>query len=807
MIKNYFTVAYRNMLRHKGYSLINITGLAIGLAACILILLYLSYELSYDDFWENSDRIYRPVLNGILGEDEFNMAVTCAPLAQALINEFPEVEMVARVRGYGYPVLRYGDKVFSEERFFHADSNFFEIFGIRFILGDSKTALTKPNTVVITESMRRKYFGEENPIGKTLNADNRRDWEVTGVIPDFPPNSHFHFDFLASFVNYGDADNPVWVSNNFHTYIRLQPGYDYRELDEKMIDLVYRNVGPQVQQFLGVSWDQLVANGAAYRYYLQPLGDIHLHSHLDFQIEPNGNGSYITIFSIIAIFILAIACINFMNLATARSVNRAKEVGIRKTLGSGRSRLIGQFLAESILITLIASLLAIIIVLLLLPNFNNLIQLQLKISIFGNLYTVPALIAFAAVVGILAGIYPALFLSSFRPAQVLKTETQRGSGHALLRKILVVFQFVISIVLFSGSSIIYNQLSHMQNKDLGFNKENLVILEKTDDLGQSFWTFKAELLENPNILAVSNSSTIPGRAIGNSTYSQGEMSGEDARLLNVFNADVDYLRTYQIELSEGRDRQAGNPADSATVILNEAAVRVLGLTDPIGKNLVQPDDEPGRVQRYPIIGVMKDYHYQSLHRKIDPVVYFMRGNRGIGRTTTVRITADRYQETLKYIEDTWHKYAGEQAFEYVFFDEDFNRLYTTEIRTRQIVTIFSILAVIIACLGLFGLASFMMEQRTREIGIRKTLGATVPNVLVLLSRDILQLVFIAALIAFPISYFLMNKWLQNFAYRIGYSYIGFLASALIAILIALVTISHQTWKAARSNPVDALKYE
>ncbi|MBU0711903.1 ABC transporter permease [bacterium] len=805
MIKNYLKVALRNISRHKVYSFINILGLAIGLTACILILLYLQYELSYDRWNDKADRIYRIALHGILGENEFNGSVACAPLAKTLIAEFPEVESTARIRTYGYPVLRYNEKVFSEELFYHVDSTFFDVFTIEFLMGDPKTCLSEPNTVVLTELMMKKYFGDEDPIGKIINSDNRTDWKVTGVIKDFPKNSHFHPDFLASFLN-NEGDQNIWVSNNYSTYVLLKEGHNYKDLEAKFPDLVRKYVGPQIQQFLGVSWDQLVANGAAYEYFLQPLTDIHLKSHLDFELEPNGNALYITLFSIIAMFILIIACINFMNLATARSANRAREVGIRKTLGSNRSQLIGQFLTESIIITFIAVVIAMIFVKLLLPQFNNLIQTSLIINYFSNIYIIPLLLLTAVVVGGLAGVYPAFYLASFRPVKVLKGEKQKGGREATLRSILVVFQFLISIALFTGSFIIYRQLSFMQNRDLGFNKDNLIIVEKTDDIAQSFAAFKKGLLENPTIISVANSRTVPGRNIGNSVYSHSDAANEDSKLLNVDATDIDFTETYGIPMVAGRFFIAGRSTDSTGVILNESAVRELGIENPVGKYLTQTGQNSDEILKYEIMGVMKDFHYQSLHRKIEPLVMFF--NRfNAGRTTTVRIDPKYKKEAIQHIESTWYKYAGNQAFEYVFLDDDFNRLYLSEIRTRQIVTIFSTLAIFIACLGLFGLASFTTEQRTKEIGIRKAMGASVPSIFTLLSKDILKLVLLAALIALPASYYMMSNWLQNFAYRIGYSIFGFILSTVIAGIIAILTISKQTYKAASANPVDALKYE
>jgi putative ABC transport system permease protein len=806
MITNYFKVAFRNLMRNKLYSLINVLGLAIGLMACILILLYVRFELSYDRFHDKADRIYRIGVHGIIGGNEFEQPVTCPPLAKTLPLEFPEIEVATRVRNFGYPVLRYKDKVFSEERWFNTDSTFFEVFTVPFIQGDQTTALKKPNTAVITESMAQKYFGDENPIGKILNSDNRRDIEVVGVVEDFPPNSHFHFDFLGSLINYGDGDSDFWVNNNYYTYFVLRPGHDPKEVEQKLELLVRKYIGPQVQQVLGVSWEQLQANGAAYQYFIQPLKDIHLHSQFTAELEPPGNAAYVTIFSIIAIFILAIACINFMNLATARSARRAREVGIRKTLGSTRQQLISQFIAESVLTTAFAVTLAVLLVLLLLPSFNRLVNMQLHLGLFSAWATIPLLLATILGVGILAGSYPAFFLASFRPVKVLKSDRKNRAGHAWLRSGLVIFQFLISIALFASASTIFQQLNFMQYKDLGFNKDNLIIIEKTDDIGRFIQPFKQELLEHQAIIAVSNSNTVPGRGYGNTVHTHSETTWEDTYLLyNSFN-DMNLKDVFQFEMAEGRFFDPERVTDSTAVVINETAVQNLGLKDPIGKYLIRPGGPDGDV-RSQIIGVVKDFHYYSLHQPILPLALYPYQAGGFGRCTTVRIIPGQAQAALQHIEQVWHKYAGSQPFEYEFFDDDFNRLYSSEVRTRQIVSIFSGLAIFIACLGLFGLASFTTEQRTKEIGIRKAMGASIPGIFGLLTRDTLKLVLLAALIALPVSYYLMNSWLQNYAYRIGYSILGFFISTVIAGLIALLTISQQTLKAATANPVKALKYE
>ncbi len=809
MIGNYFKIALRNLIRQKGYSFINIAGLAIGVACCILITLYVTDELGYDRHHEKAERVYRIILRGMLGTNEFNQTVTCAPLGETLVCEFPEVEVSTRFRSYGFPVIRYQDKVFSEEKFFWADSSFFDVFTVPFILGNPKTALTQPNTVVLTRSTAKKYFGDENPLGKQMNADNLRDYLVTGVVEDVPHNSHLHFDFLASLMSYAPTLDQTWINNNFCTYIVLRDGADPAKVQSMLPDLVSKYVGPQVQEALGVSFESLKETGNYYGYFLQPLTDIHLHSDLDFEIEPNGNATYVYIFSIIAGAILLIACINFMNLATARSASRAKEVGIRKTLGSERAQLIRQFLSESVFTSFLSIILALFIVELLLPMFNELAGKQLDIHYFDNPTTVPALLGLGLIVGLLAGSYPAFFLASFKPVAVLKGTGKVGPSRRspLLRSGLVIAQFTISIILFIGTFVVRDQLHFIQNKRLGFNKEQVIVVEKTDDLFGRIVPFMDELRQKPRVLQVSNSNNLPGQNFGSSVHRMADAGGEETHLIWNLRTDYDFAATYEIEMAAGRYFSRDWSTDSAAVVINETAARVLGTGDPVGKTLINVGPRPDLSQSHTIIGVARDFHFESLHQQIRPLAIklFNRNNRG--RFVSVRIAAEDISNTVSTIENTWHKFAGNQAFEYIFFDQEFGKLYESEQRTGKILTVFSALAIFIACLGLLGLASFTTEQRTKEIGIRKVMGASIANVVLLLSKEFTKWVLLANIVAWPLAYLAMNNWLQNFAYRINIPVWVFPAAAATALLIALLTVSYQTLRAALSNPVEALRYE
>lgn len=802
MFSNYLKITFRNLLRYKGYSFINIAGLAVGLACCIVIIVFDQYELGYDRMYPNADRIYRVSLRGRVNNTQLDMAVSCGPLAAALNADLPEVEAVTRLVNNGFPVLRYNDKVFSEERFFRADSTFFRVFPMPFVKGDPEKALAAPWQVVITQSMARKYFGNEDPVGKRLNMDRLIDWTVTGVIEDIPEQSHFHCDFIGSLTVKDDN----WLSNNYHTYFLLRQGTDMTEFQRKLNQLVKDHVGPQVEAALGVSFDQMLKAGSRYGYIAEPLTSIHLHSHLDHEIEPNGDVSYVYIFSAIAVAILLIGCFNFMNLSTARSERRAKEVGIRKTLGSQRWQLIRQFSMESILMCAIAVAIALIAVEFLLPFFRNLSGKEIHLSLFDSFWTIPALLLFTIGVGILAGSYPAFFLSSFQPLSALKQEAI-GGARSRFRSGLVVFQFVISIVLMIGTFIVYRQLGFIQNKNLGFDQEQVIVVEKVDDIGAQLQPFKSQILSAAGILSATNSTSLPGRLFGDSAFKVEGTGGEQVSDLMVLGCDVDFAKTFDLKMQTGRFFSREHPSDTMAVVLNATAVRQLGITDPVGKRLLAFSGGPGRTVPYEIVGVVNDFNFESLHREIRPLVFLLFHQGSFGRVMSVKVEGGTYQKTLAELESAWHTFAGEQAFEYTFFDQNIARMYMNEQRTGKIVTVFSVLAIVIACLGLLGLAAFVAERRTKEIGIRKVMGASVAGIVKLLTREFVILVVIANLVAWPIAYWITNRWLQDFAYRITIGIWVFLAAGVLALLIAFMAVAYQAVKAALANPVEALRCE
>ena len=808
MFKNYLKTALRNLLKYKGYSFINIVGLGFGVACFFLIALFVQDELSYDRFIPNHDRIHRVALYAVLNNNIVNGAIACTPLAPALRSEFPEVESATRVRVYGFPVIRYQDKVFSEERVFWADSTFFDVFRVKFVHGDAETALRPVNGLVLTESMAKKYFGDENPVGHSINFDNRMDYLVTGVVPDVPRNSHFHYDFIAS-VGFQNIDrDDSWLSNNWLTYVKLREDASVEAFVAKVNAFVAQKAEPQVRAALGIGFQQFLDGGGEYRYYLQKLDDIHLHSHVDYEIEPNGSFTYVLIFSIIAVGILLVACINFVNLATARSANRSREVGIRKTVGSTRGQLVGQFLAEALFLSFVAVGVALVLTTLFLPAFNNLSGKAMALSTLIRLETLPALLGMVVLIGLLAGTYPALFMASFQPASVMKRDIGRRGRKAMLRNILVVSQFAISVVLIVGTVVVWRQMQFIQNRNLGFNKDHVLIVKKTDDLGDRLNAFMLELKEQPEILNVSNSVDLMGENFGNSVFMVPGASGEESHLLWTMRTDPFFRETFQIKLTAGRYFEEMRQADQFNCVINQAAAKELGVepAQAVGRELAAPGGF-GDAPRIQIVGVVEDFHYEALNQKIRPLVIFPMRQGQSGRFTVVRIREGMEKEAMARVESTWNRVALGQAFEYEWFDQHFARIYLAEARTGQILMAFAVLAVIIASLGLFGLAAFAAEQRTKEIGVRKVLGASVPGISLLLIRQFAKFVLISNLIAWPVAYFVMRGWLANFAYQAPLSLWIFGLSLAAALVVATVTVSYQAVKAALRNPVESLKFD
>jgi putative ABC transport system permease protein len=801
MLKNYLKIAVRNLLKHKAYSFINIAGLALGMTCCLLILLYVQHELSYDRFHRQADRIYR-----IFWQSGNPQTRTPHPMAQAMARDFAEIESAVSLSPIWGPGLtrpqfsvRYGDKRFEEREVFSADSTFFEVFSFRLIKGDPRTALRSPASLVITERMAEKYFGEEEPMGKVLTVNNSVDLKVTGVMENVPAHSHFHFDFLISYVLLKMRETGSyyeWEDFGHYNYVKLAPNADPEMLEAKIPEwfLSYND-------WPADDVEELKDGRVAFR--LQPITDIHLHSHLKWELEPNSDVAYVWLFSAIAIFVLLIACISFMNLSTARSATRAREVGVRKVLGAFRTQLLGQFLGESILLSVMALLLTLAAVELLLPFFNSLSGRNLAVDYRNGGRLILGMCGMALLVGIISGSYPAFFLFALQPVKTLKDAMRFGASSARFRQILVVSQFAISIALIASTFIVAAQLEFLKNKNLGFDKAQVVVVPiKSDAMRRNDEAVKAELLRTPSVVGVTAVSNVPGgRFNQNEIYWQAAENEQDVSQVRV---DYDFFKTLGIEMAQGRSFSRAMATDSAAAfILNETAVRLYDWDTAVGKEITWLDDDDTR--RGLIIGVAKDFHFQSLHRSIEPLIFHVLPE-GFNYFL-IKMDSHDLPNTLAEVEKKWKAFEPDRAFEYSFLDEDFAALYNAEESMQGVVGNFSLLAILIACLGLFGLASFTMQQRTKEIGVRKVLGASVTSIVGLLLKEFVKLIVMAMLIASPIAYYTMSRWLHDFAYRIEIGVLTFALAGGLALAIALLTVSAQAIKTALANPVEVLRYE
>ncbi len=804
MFKNYIKNALRNIKRHRGYSFINIFGTAVGIACSIIVLLYVFDELSYDKYHKNADRIYRVRVRYTL-DGEISTDTTYSPelLASTLQNEFPEIEAAARFTNYGFPVFRYRDKVFSEEKVFRADNSIFDIFSFEFISGDPEKALIDPHSIVLTQSSAKKYFGKENPIGKVINADKRRDLTVTAVIKDIPRKSHFHFDFLIFLPKADPQAN--WLNLPNRTYVLLKKNATMQDLAGKLELTVSKYLAPFIEKSDNMPWDQWTASGNKAEYLPQALTRIHLHSNIGGEFESNGNITSIYFISLIGMALLIIACINYINLETARASKRFREIGMRKTLGAKPSQIAFCVLTESMLMSFFSFTFALVLVKTLLPVFNNLFGKSLVLSLSDQVALLPVIFASMFFIGLVTGLYPSIALMKVKTSRVLKGFKSSGKNRSYLRNVLVVFQFAASIFIIIATWIVLSQIKYSLNMKLGFNKDQLMVIHKVDDIAQSRKTFKQNLLTLPGVLEVTNSSTVPGKGISKSYH---RLYGGDINsnlLLSQIYADYDLLNTYQINLLEGRDFSKDFGREMDAVILNQTAVKVWSLDDPVGKHITPIGS--GLDRKLKVIGVVEDFHFNSAHESVQPLKIGLFSENGYGRYLTVRVNPQNIQNTIKKMEKQWQVFAGKQAFEYSFVDTQFEALYNSEKELGRLFSVFAILAVFIACLGLLGLATFSISQRTKEIGIRKILGASVPGLSVLLLKELLRWVLIAACIAWPLAYLIMKKWLSGFAYRTSMTMWTFLGSAVVVLIIAVITASYQTIKAATANPVDSLRYE
>ncbi|NIM11052.1 MAG: FtsX-like permease family protein [Candidatus Aminicenantes bacterium] len=790
MFKNYFKVAFRSLLRHKGHSFINITCLSIGIAACLLILLWVQDELSYDRYHENADRIYRVVYQLEVDGQIRQRPKTPLPLAPTLVNEFPWIQKAVRL-GKANFLIKCKDKPFREEILF-TDPNIFEVFTFHLVIGNPDTALNDPRSILISEDMRKKYFGEENPIGQIITLEKNHNYIITGVFNNIPRNSHFKFNFISSIFGYRKDYFNEWGVSNFWTYLLVADDSPLSIFEEKMPQFVEKYRGKELRDMYRMT------------YLLQPLTKIHLYSHLRGEIEENGDIVTVYILSAVALFILLIACLNYINLATARFTNRAKEAGLRRVLGAAPAQLIKQFLGESFLSALVALPLAILLAELFLPLFNSLSGKPLAFHYFNNLFILAGMVGIISVVGLLSGILPALFIMAFHPTDALRGIIKTGPVITLLRRSLVVFQFSISIIFIICMMIVSHQLHYTKTRKLGLNKENIVniAVNHNEEARRIYETIKHEFLQHPNIIAVSASGFTPGRAPWNNNYWYKGISPTEYRMIGCLPVDYDFIETLDINVVEGRGFSRNFPSDEkSTFMINKAALKEFGWETAVGKYLnVSNDWKQGT-----IVGVVDDFHFNSLHNKVEPLVLYI-DPPGYD-FFSVRITPGDIQGILNFLENKWHELVPGESFLYSFLEDDYDRLYKTEFRLKKILTVVTLLELFIACLGLLGLAAFSVEKRVKEIGIRKVFGASVQRIVFLLSKEFTVWVLVSNIIAWPIAWYAMKQWLQNFAYRIDILPWTFLLAGLITLIIALLTIIYKTVRAAAANPVETLRYE
>ena len=811
MIRNYFKIAWRNLTQSKVYSAITIFGLALGLAVSLLSILYVMDELSYDRFHRKADRIYRINSDLTYSQKELKLAIAPTPMGQTLKRDFPEVEEATRLGKYGSHLVKSNQAVIREQRVLYADSTVFDVFTLPMLAGNPKKALAEPQSVVITRSTAKKYFGTTDALNQVLIFDNNDVRRVTAVIEDIPEQSHFQADFFLPLYETKDAKVNKWANHIFNTYLLLRPGTSPRSVEAKFEQILQTYLDPALRHYFQTTLADSRKAGNTFSYSLMSLKDIHLHSDRQGEISPNNSIEYVYLFGVIASFILLIAVFNFINLTTARSAKRAREVGVRKVMGSNRFDLVFQFLSESLLITFLALVVGMALVYALLPAFNTLAAKKLSFPQFIDVPSILYLVAGMGLIGVLAGIYPAFYLSSFQPIAALKGRLWGLPKRQSLRSYLVVFQFALSVLLIIGTLFINQQLRYIQTKKIGFDKEQVVIVKTAQSTKSEVATFKNEVLRSPAIKTGTVSGFLPvtSERSNDRWYPKGENDQKYSVGMQEWKIDPGYLATLGMKLLQGRNFVEGRAADSAAVIINESAAMRFGYQNPVGKTIHKTGGE-----LLTIIGVIQDFHYESLRTTIEPVGLVVNAvvlgdhiEKSFLEAVSFRLNTADIPSALAAIEKTWNQIAPGRPFEYSFLSDDFEAMYRAEQRIEQLFTAFSTVAILIACLGLFGLSAFAAEQRTKEIGVRKVLGASVPSIVALLSKDFLKPVLIAIVIASPIAWYAVSTWLDDFAYKIDLSWWIFALAGILAVGIALLTVSFQSIKAALMNPVKTLRSE
>jgi putative ABC transport system permease protein len=787
MLKNLIKTAVRHIVKHFGYSILNILGLTLGITSALFLIIYVADEVSYDRYHEKADRIYRVSSTIKEPDDQFTWIFAQIPFGPQVVHDYPEVQSSVRFINMPRALYKFEDKEFNEENFFYVDSTLFDIFTYKVIKGEIKSALLAPKKIILTEKIANKYFGKSDPIGKTLTTGTDT-YEVTGVIQDVPTNSHFRFDAVAARNNL-PKQLGSWGNFGVFTYLLFPEKFDVKAFETKMQGM-YDAYMKTIFEPLKIS----------IKYKLEPLTRIHLYSKNAAEPEPTGSITYVYIFAIVAIFLVLIASMNYMNLATARSTRRAREVGLRKVVGSRRGPLVLQFLSESLVFTLISLLISIVLIIVLLPKFNLLAGKTFNIHVIYSPVVLLSLLAIILIVGILGGSYPAFFLSRFSPVTVLKGEVTQGSAGSLFRKILVVIQFTVSVIMIICTLVVFRQLNYLKTTDQGFDQKNVVGLQLNGPMIRKYPVLKQSLLENQNVKYVTSTNTAVGEGSGKVIFNVETDQGMSQKGVNFAVVDHDFIETLGIKMVKGREFQQDMPSDTLTgVVVNEAFAKRMNWTEPIGKKVELKPFIDGRV-----IGVMKDYHQTGMYNAIESLMLLYRP---LNNVIYIKLSGSDTKQTLSFIEKKWKEIFPDQPFVYTYLSERFNRQFEADDKRGLVFTMFTVLAILIACLGLFGLASYMVEQRTREIGIRKVFGANENTILGLISKDFLILVAIGIVIAVPVAYYFMNRWLENYVYRTKIEVPLLLTAALLTILITFLTISYKSYQAAIMNPARALKAE
>jgi len=807
MTSNLFKYSVRALARQKAYVLINVLGLAVGLACSIIIGIFIFHELSYDQFHEHKDRIYRVAFHGRISGQEITASFTPSPMGPTMVREFPEVENYVRLNPWGETIVKHEEKFFTENFFVEADSTFFDFFSIPLLIGNKKSVLNHSHLVVLSESTARKIFGNEDPIGEMLKIGTATTlYQVSGIMADFPENSHFRANMIGSFMTNTRANDQVWGSNSFQTYVLLYHGASPETAQARFDSLNIKYFGPELQRFFGISIEEFLSQGNAYNHFLQPLTKIHLQPNVEGAQKSANDPKYLWIFGSIGLLIIVIAAINFMNLSTAQATRRAKEVGIKKVSGAARESLVTQFLLETMILAFLALVVAIFIIELVLPWFNQVLDIELRLNLLNDWHTLPVLLAVAVVSGILAGSYPAFYLSSFNPTTVLKGKQGNSRSNIALRGGLTVLQFAISIILISGTFIMYRQIRFLQSKELGFDKEHVLVIRRVEALRGQTASFKEELKQIPGIVSVSASTAVPGHNNNNNGYKiQGRP--EDSYLLTTNWVDYDYLETYGLELADGRFFDPTYATDKEACLINERTVRNFLLDDPLSTRFLGGSSNTDGMVTLPIIGVVKDFHFESLRNEIQPYILRFREDNVQWGYLSMRLVPNPPANIVERIEKVWADFATSDPMLYFFMDSDFERMYMEEKRSAKLAVVFAIIAIFVASLGLYGLTAFTVQQRTKEIGVRKTFGASIADIWMLVSKETCWLICIATAVAWPLIYWAASNWLQNYHYRISLKPLDFLPAFFLAVIIAISTISYRTIRTASLNPSLSLRYE